>query len=315
MSHLRFSLFGSVRVTREDRFEEQIRIRPTAMTLLAYLLLYRNRSHRREVLAGLFWGGMDDGRAKRCLNTTLWRLRSTLDTRDHTDCSVLDTVTPGEIKFNRSCDIWLDVAEFEHKIMNWLGQRNSDLIAQDLEEAHQLYVGDLMEGYYEDWVLRERERLRDLYLKSLASLMEFHHLDGNLEKSLLCGQRILDMDPLREDVYRAMMRMYVKNGQRNLAIQHYKNCCEILGAELEIPPMLETQALYHELLITAPANSKELKKVSDADIVNYNEALEELKMAIRKLEMAQQDVNHVVKILTVLKSKMPSVGNPPQSAH
>jgi len=301
MSSLRFSLFGTMQVTHDNCKGEPIKIRPQAMVLLAYLLLYRNRSHRRDMLAGLFWGDMDEKHAKRCLNTAIWRLRRRLKVDDHPECSILDTFTPGEIKFNQKADCWLDVDIFESKIMSGLAKQDSELEIQNLEEAHQLYVGDLLEGFYDDWVLRERERLRELYLKSLASLMKFHQLDGNLEKSLICGQCILDMDPLREEICRSMMRMYVSNGQRNLAIQQYKNCCENLEAELDIPPMLETQVLYQEILLSDSSHLQSILPASEDTIINYRQALDELKLAIKKMEMAQMDVHHVVEMLSVLK--------------
>jgi DNA-binding SARP family transcriptional activator len=105
-----------------------------------------------------------------------------------------------------------------------------------------------MEGYYEDWVLRERERLRNRYLYGLAFLMSAYHLKGNLEASLACGQKILQQEPLREEIHRAMMRLYFQAGQRAMAIQQYELCCAALKAELEITPMPETEMLFQRIV-------------------------------------------------------------------
>jgi DNA-binding SARP family transcriptional activator len=51
------------------------------MAPLAYLILYRNRPHSREVLTGIFWGDHPENRARSCLSTALWRLRKALEPR------------------------------------------------------------------------------------------------------------------------------------------------------------------------------------------------------------------------------------------
>ena len=78
MGTLRIWLFGALRLDHED-FEVDPALLHPAQGLLAYLLLNRERLHSREVLAGIFWGDRSDGKARRCLNTALWRLRSALE--------------------------------------------------------------------------------------------------------------------------------------------------------------------------------------------------------------------------------------------
>ena len=68
------------------------------------------------------------------------------------------------------------------------------------------------------------------------------------ERALVTGQKILDCDPLREDIHREMMRVYCAAGQRAHAIKQYKHCREELRAELRIEPMQETQKLYEDVL-------------------------------------------------------------------
>ena len=221
MSVLHISLFGNIRIVHDDR-PAGLQMKPAALALLVYLLLHRHRSHRREVLIGLFWGNHDEERARRCLSTTLWRLRSELEPAPTPHGIYLITTAAGEISFNRECDYWLDVANFEEKIVHGLIHPVATMAvadAQELEEALQLYKGDLLEGFYEEWTLRERERLRALYLKALTRLMLYYQQHGIYERSLVCGQKILDMDPLREEIHRAMMRLYLQSGQQVLAVQ------------------------------------------------------------------------------------------------
>ncbi|MFQ5854953.1 MAG: BTAD domain-containing putative transcriptional regulator, partial [Anaerolineae bacterium] len=210
MSILRISLFGDVRIARDD-WSSEVRVTRSVQALLAYLLLQRHRVHPREVLAGLFWGDHSENRARSCLSTALWRLRSALEPEGIPRGTYLVRTPAGEIGFNHESDHWLDVAVFEEQAGRVLAQPidvTESAKVQELENALRLYTGELLEGFYDDWALRERERLRFLYLNSLAHLMHYHKYQGAYEESLAYGQQILQHDPLREEIHREMMRLY-----------------------------------------------------------------------------------------------------------
>ena len=239
MSVLRISLLGEVQVTHAG-LSTPLKLTRTVQGLLAYLLLQRHRSHPRETLADLFWGGYDQDRARGCLNTTLWRLRQVLEPDGISRGTYLLTFSNGNVGFNPESDHWLDVSTFEDKCNTVLTkpmQAMEETEAQTLRSALQLYAGELLEGFYDDWVLREQERLRQLYLNSLAHLMRYCSHRKVFEESLACGHQILERDPLREDIHREMMRLYLASGQRALAVRQYQICCEILSDELDILPL------------------------------------------------------------------------------
>jgi DNA-binding SARP family transcriptional activator len=243
-------LFGGVRVAHHGDPTADGKITRRVKALLAYLLLHRHRIHPREVLAGLFWGDHSEERARSCLSTALWRLRRVLEPEGTARGAYLVTTPMGEVGFNRQSDHWLDVAEFEKTVDRCLTKSVTSVEVEDpcrLEDVLQLYTGDLLDGFYDDWALRERERLRSLYLKSLARLLHHYKCQKAYEKGLACGKQILDLEPLREGIHREMMRLYRDNGQRVMAIQQYKTCCRILDEELGIAPLEETQTLYHQI--------------------------------------------------------------------
>jgi DNA-binding SARP family transcriptional activator len=131
------------------------------------------------------------------------------------------------------------VAVFEETAGLWLAKASQDMGRADpssMENALELYTGDLLEGFYDDWAIRERERLRSLYLKSLARLMQSYRYHGDYDKSLACGHRLLDHEPLREEIHREMMRLYMASGRRASAIRQFRTCCRVLKTELEISP-------------------------------------------------------------------------------
>ncbi len=220
MGVLRITLMGQVEVAHAD-LPSKLTVTRLGQGLLAYLLLHRHRSHHRETLAGIFWGDHSQQRARGCLNTALWRLRQVLEPEGIPRGTYLQTKATGEIRFNPASDYWLDVAVFEGQIDRVLAKPADAMDTADadmLENALQLYTGDLLEGFFDDWVLREQERLRRLYLNGLAHLMHYYKHREAYQEGLACGQQILDQNPLREEIHREMIRLYLASGQRTSAL-------------------------------------------------------------------------------------------------
>lgn len=293
MSYLHVSLFGSMQVSKNFG-DEQIHLTRSTQGLLAYLLLQRNRSHPREVLANLFWSDSTGNSARSCLNTTLWRLRKVLENGGIPQGTYLMIDQTGEIGFNASSDYWLDVAEFEAPIRRLLTRTADQITAADeqaFEHCAGLYQGDLLDGFYHDWALRARENLRILYLNGLAHMMRHYSLCTAYEKSLMCGQRILAIDPLREEVHRQMMHLYVESGQRVLALRQFEYCRKSLEDELKIEPMEETQLLYRQIHDQA-APVTNTRAVQHQESINT--LLEQLKQAKGEIDLASERINYLI---------------------
>ena len=249
MSTLRFHLFGAARVARDGgEGLQEIPVRPAGWSLLAYLLLFRDRAHSRERLTDLFWRDQEERRARQCLRTTLWRLRRALKPDR---CIVAGG--EGQLRFDDGQHHWLDVAEFEEQTARGLSLPLAQMTpaeAKCLERARLLYVGDLLPDIYHDWALREQERLRLLHLKGLERLLHYYQDQRLYERALDCGQKILEQDPLREGIHQGMMSLYLANGQRAQAVEQYNRCEAALAEELHIAPMAKTQGLLAQALGT-----------------------------------------------------------------
>ena len=299
MKMLQIFLFGLVRITHPGR-SVTTKVAAGGQGLLAYLLLKRERTHPRELLAGMFWGDRSQKQARRCLNTALWRLRRVLEPEGTPRGLYLHTTPTGEVGFNQESNHWLDVAVFEAQIHGTLTRSISEIDSEDiqkLENALELYTDDLLEGLYDDWALRERERLRRLYLNCLAYLMRYykHHLA--FEKSLRYGHQILDKDPLREEIHREIMHLYLEHGQRARALQQYERCTEILATELGIPPMAETQALYDQIVTRASFAPRTAAVPPDEQTIEVQSALQQLQLAQQSFEEAGQQLRHAIQLV------------------
>lgn len=298
MQTLRIHLFGQVRIFDAET-AQPAKATHHVQALLAYLLLHRHRSHSREVLAGLLWGDHAQERARGSMNTTLWRLRRILEPDEALRGTFLHVPVAGEIAINPAGRFWLDVATFEDQSIGGLRQpveRMQPTDAERLEAAARLYTGELLEGFYEDWALRERQRLHQLYLSALAHLMQYHAFHHAYKESLRLGQQLLDQDPLREDIQREMIRLYLADGQRTRALQQYELCRRVLAAELGVPPLAETQALYVAILGGALATGGGAT-VGASLSLHHEEVLSTLRLALQTFDETRAHLQRVVELL------------------
>ena len=296
MSILRINLFGSLRISH-DSWAKELTLPRGVMGLLVYLLLRRHRLHPREVLADVFWGENSPEKARGSLNTALWRLRNILEPDGVPAGTYLISTPSGEVGFNQKSEYWLDIALFEEKVNRILTvpvQTIDESGVQELKSILDLYTADLLEGFYEDWVLRERERLRTLNIKGLMYVLQYDKYNHQYQKALSHGQRILDFDPLREEIHREMMQLYMASGHRTQAIRQYSICQKILADELGIPPMPETQALY-EQIIGEPAKS--YLQVGPPEPKDLGQALQQLSQAIEAIKFARVQIQQAVQYI------------------
>lgn len=158
-----------------------------------------------------------------------------------------------------------------------------------LGQAVQLYTGELLVGLYDDWALRERERLKSLYMDCLTHLLQYYRHHGQGETSLAYGRQILAQEPWREEVHRILMQLYLEQGQRAEAIHQYETCQQILRTELDVAPMAETQALYAQALAQASPGA-----VSPEELTR---ALAQLRVAQQMLTTAQTQLTEALDLV------------------
>jgi DNA-binding SARP family transcriptional activator/predicted ATPase len=215
--------------------------------LLAFLALPPGRSHPRERLASLLWGGMREPQARRGLRQSLFTLRKAVGVEPPA------LLVDGQTVALSPTAVDVDVVEFEHQV--------AEGTPAALERAAALYRGDLLEGLalqeapFEEWLLAERERLHELALEALAKLLRHQRITGATEAALQTALRLLALDPLQEPVHRALMRLYVELGRRASALRQYQICIGVLQRELGVEPETTTKQLYQEILRQRPSHA------------------------------------------------------------
>ena len=306
MERLRLSLLGDFSIRHGDS-KTQICLARRLQVLLAYLLLNPNRVHPREEVLEAIWPDVEFDRARGRLNTALWRLRQTLEPAGLSRGTYLFTSRRGDVGFNWASEHVLDTQVFETSIQSALAtppERLNPEAAEGLMAAFALYQGDLLPGNYEDWIIRERERLRTLYIDGLSYCLRYCGMKGDYARALQCGRSILDLDLLREEIHREMMRLYVKSGQRARALRQYEACCDILQRELGIGPMEETEALYSEIRQAEAAPGA--GEAREALALSIGDVLLQMKEAISSFKNAELALRKVAPLVESIENAKPN---------
>jgi DNA-binding SARP family transcriptional activator len=250
-SALEIRLFGPVSVQQNGQPLSDLSTK--ALELLCYLLLHRDRGHTRETLTGVLWPEASDSLSRKYLRQTLWQLHSALASRarhGQANGEALLTLDPGWVRVNPRAGWWLDVAAFEQAYSlcrETAGWDLTDPQAQALEAAVVLYRGDLIEAWYQDWCIHERDRLQLTYLAMLDQLMGYCEARRSYAKGVGYGHCILRYDPARESTHRQLMRLYYHSGDRTTALRQYERCAGAMASHFNVQPSRETVALYHQV--------------------------------------------------------------------
>lgn len=248
MLTLKFQLFGKLSIQDgsctaidlEGRKEQE---------LLCYLLVHSNRPHARETLASLLWGETSTEKSRKYLRQALWHLHAALKANHPAGTQFLSTEHDW-VQLNLDADCWVDVNAFECAFAETQGIPSKQLDRAGvgaLKSAVELYHGDLLDGWYSDWCLFERERFQNMYLTMLDKLMNYSMEQQEYETGINYGSEILRYDRASERTYRQLMLMKYSSGDRTGALRLYERCVTALAEELAVKPERQTTAIYEQM--------------------------------------------------------------------
>lgn len=285
MTHLQIKALGKFQLQHEDIVVNHF---PThhVEELLGFLVLYPRVPHSRLKLIDLLWPESTEEQGRGRLNTAVWRIHTIFNTLHFAYENVLLT-TRDWISFIPTPDTQMDFGLFQ------LYEHQAHLETESTQRekwlclANSLYQGDFCEGIYADWCLLERERLARLHLRVLGQLMHCYLQRNAYEEAIEMGQRILQVDPLREEVHRALMLCYRHTGLYAQALRQFHLCARLLEAELKLMPMPETIALFSQ--ITAEHNTG-IQQKNDMPLV----LTAELQEAVFQLQTASKNLAHLM---------------------
>jgi DNA-binding SARP family transcriptional activator len=219
---------------------------PRLQALLAYILLHRDAPQPRAHLSYLFWLDSTEAQARANLRKYLHHLRRSLPDADR-----FLYIDNRVVYWQPDAPFTLDVADFEaavHRAEE--AERGGDQagLREALEQAVAAYRGDLLPSCYDDWVLTERERLRQAFARIVQRLIELLESQRDYSAAIREAERLLRHDPLHEETHRQLMRLYALRGDRARALRAYHTCATVLERELAVEPSAATREAYERLL-------------------------------------------------------------------
>lgn len=219
---------------------EEAPIPEDSLRLLAYLAL-QARSVPRKQVAGSLWPQATDQRAGGNLRSALWRLR----------VAGIDFVNAERDSLSLQRDVVVDV----HVLKGWT-ERLIQRRAHDTDlavPAVSSRVMTLLAGWYEDWIILERERLRCMVLHALEIVSELLSATGRHAEAIDAALTAICAEPLRESAQRALISAHAAEGnliEANRALELY---ADLLRRELAVEPSSDLIALASERRASRPS--------------------------------------------------------------
>ena len=205
-----------------------------AASLFAYLVYYRGRPHPRETLAYLFWPDSDEGAGRACLSTALHALHKQFEAIGAPKGTVF-FADRAAIQCNPEA-VATDVSAFESGLNHSSRAEQPAEVLRLLLAATARYSGELLPGYYDDWVLTERIRLQTLYLGALVKIVAAYEAASEPQKAIQYAQKIVAADPLYEEAHEILIRIYASLGDTDAARRQYRSLAKILEKETGSSP-------------------------------------------------------------------------------
>jgi DNA-binding SARP family transcriptional activator len=225
---VRLSLLDSFQLTCDG---VDVPLPLSAQRLLAFLALHP-RPLLRGYIAGALWPDTSEERAHASLRSALWRLRR--------PGRSLTQAREGRLGLDAA--VAIDVRELDELAHRILERDGSSALSDPASELIGL-SGDLLPDWYDDWVLVEREHIRQLRLHALEALCDRLLEAGSYAEAAEAALAVIATDPLRESAHRALIRVHLAEGNIGEALRQYAFFRRLSTQLLGLDPSAEMEQL------------------------------------------------------------------------
>jgi DNA-binding SARP family transcriptional activator len=209
-------------------------VQRSGQRLLALLAL-QGRPLERLWVAGTLWMDASEERAGASLRSALWRLPQPGGTP-----MVESSVT--HLRLARDIDVDL------HDLSARIERLEQASTAIDDRTGSSALTRDLLPDWYEDWVVLERERFRQLRLHALEALCARLTEAGRFGAAVQAGLAAVSGEPLRESAHRTLIRAHLAEGNPGEAVRQFHLYRRLLADELALEPSTAIRGLVQPLL-------------------------------------------------------------------
>ncbi len=212
---------------------QPVSVPESSQRVLVYLALH-DRPQARQVVAASLWPESGEARAAANLRSSLWRLPTPNDQPLYTGQGSNLAVAP---------EVDVDVRRVEAAGWSLVQNATTQL---DLS-GRRMFFDDLLPGWYDDFVIVERERLAQLRLHFLEAMAHALGDQGRFAEALDVALRLVAADPLRERSQKALISMYRAEGSIGQAVRQYERYQDLLQETFGCDPSAELAQLAYGL--------------------------------------------------------------------
>ena len=208
-------------------------IPPRSQRLVGFLA-FHDRPVRRSYVSGTLWFNSDEYRASASLRSALWRLPT---------LPGFPLVGASQTHIWLHPDVRIDLREVMNRGLAVLDGRDNETELIDVARELVLFGDDVLVGWYDDWVIHERERFRQIRLHVLDRIGEQLLLDDRLCDALQVGLAAVRAEPLRESAHSLLIRVHLREGNVSEAVRQYRFYTDTLRRELHARPSTVIRSL------------------------------------------------------------------------
>jgi LuxR family transcriptional regulator, maltose regulon positive regulatory protein len=203
------------------------------LAVLKGLLCAGKRGVSQGTLQDALWPESESLLARRALNTSVYRLRRLLGRKE----AIM--LNDGWVALDPSV-CWVDAWAFEQGI-------SEPVDPAGLQSVLRLYGGMLLNDADHPLAYEARERLRRKYVQAVLHLGQAYERGGELSSAIALYENALDTDCTPEDVHRALMRCFAREGKPASVGAAYQRCRTMLWRHFATSPSAATEQIYREV--------------------------------------------------------------------
>lgn len=228
---LRVAMLGQFRVVAH---ESELTLSGGSQRLLAFLAL-KSCWVKRALVAGTLWPDSSDGRAHASLRSALSRMEQTI--RESVE------ITPAQLRLAQH--VAVDLARSRALALRLLNPTDAASDADISPGSITSLSSDLLPDWYDDWLLWEREYVRQVRMHALEALCGRLTDLGRFAEAISAGLAAVAAEPLRESAHLALMRAHRAEGNRCEVLVVYHRLCLLLRDELGAKPSPRVEAFLN----------------------------------------------------------------------
>lgn len=111
------------------------------------------------------------------------------------------------------------------------------------------FTAELLPGWDDEWVLFERERMREVGLHAIEAQAAQLAGEGQFTRAITAAYSAIELDPLRESAVRTLIEIHLAEGNRALAARCYMEFRERLRTALGMEPSGALARLISGLIV------------------------------------------------------------------